>query len=179
MRILKKILFVIVGIIALILIIAAFVKKEYAVERQVIINKSNTEVFEYVKYLKNQDNYSVWGKMDPNIIKSFTGIDGTVGFISAWESDNKEVGKGEQEIVGIEEGKRIEFELRFMEPFEAVEPAYMITEGIDSINTIVKWGFSGKMQYPSNIMLLWMDMEEIIGSDLENGLDNLKTILEK
>ena len=30
-----------------------------------------------------------------------------------------------------------------------------------------------------NIMLLFMDMEKMIGSDLDSGLSNLKSILEK
>ena len=66
-----------------------------------------------------------------------------------------------------------------MEPFEATEPAYMLTESITDSTTTVKWGFSGKMPYPMNIMFLWMNMEEMIGSDLETGLGNLKNVLEK
>ena len=36
--------------------------------------------------------------MDRNVKKSFKGTDGTVGFVAAWDSDNKKVGKGEQEV---------------------------------------------------------------------------------
>ena len=56
MRILKVILFGILGLVSLVLIIALFVKKEYAVEREITVNKPKVEVFEYVKFLKNQDN---------------------------------------------------------------------------------------------------------------------------
>jgi hypothetical protein len=35
------------------------------------------------------------------------------------------------------------------------------------------------MPYPMNIMLPFMNMEEMLGGDLENGLKNLKNILEK
>jgi len=34
----------------------------------------------------------------------YTGNDGTVGFVLAWDSTNKSVGKGEQEITNVEEG---------------------------------------------------------------------------
>jgi len=178
MKALKYILGFIAGIIILILIVAAVSPKDYAVEREVIINKPAAEVFNYVKYLKNQDNYSVWATMDPNMKKTFKGTDGTVGFVSAWESDNKEVGKGEQEIMKIDEGNRIDFELRFMEPFEATDDAYMITQEVAPTITKVKWGFSGSMDYPMNIMLLFMDMEGILGADLQKGLENLKKELE-
>lgn len=179
MKILKYILGIIVVIIVIILIVAAIAPTEYAVEREVTINKPVIEVFDYVKHLRNQDNFSKWATMDPDMKKTFTGIDGTIGFISAWESNNKDVGIGEQEIMKIDEGKRIDLELRFFEPFEANDNAYMITEAIDTTATIVKWGFDGKMDYPMNIMLLAMDMEEMLGSDLQDGLNKLKIILEE
>jgi hypothetical protein len=178
MKILKNLLFVIVGIIALLLIIAVFVRKEYAVEKEVVINKPKTEVFDYIKYLKNQDNYSVWNQMDPNQKRTYTGTDGTPGFIYAWDSDKDNVGKGEQEIKTINEGERIDLELRFKEPFEATDKAYMTTEAVADNETKVKWGFNGKMNYPMNLMLLFMDMESMLGDDLQKGLNNLKGVME-
>ncbi|MEO5593601.1 MAG: SRPBCC family protein, partial [Chitinophagaceae bacterium] len=143
------------------------------------INRPVSEVFDYIKYLKNQDLYSVWAKRDPNMKKEFRGIDGTVGFVSAWESDQKNVGKGEQEILNIEDGNRLDFELRFIEPFEAKDNAYMITRPLNDTRTNVKWGFKGKMNYPMNFMMLFMNMENMLGKDLADGLANLKRILEK
>src|SRR5688572_10445584 len=125
MKIVKKILLVIAILIAIPLIIALFVKKEYKVEREVTINKPKREVFDYVKYLKNQDNYSKWVRMDPNMKKDFRGTDGTVGFVYAWDG-NKDAGKGEQKIKNITEGERVDVEVRFEKPFEAVATAPMI-----------------------------------------------------
>ncbi len=175
----KKILVTIIIIIAIPLVVAMFVKKEYSVEREIVINKPKQEVFDYVKYLKNQDNYSKWATMDPAMKKTYRGTDGTVGFVSAWESENEDVGTGEQEIIKITEGERIDFELRFIKPFEATEPAYMTTEKIAENQTKVKWGFRGHMNYPMNLMMLFMDFEKMIGDDLETGLRKLKTELEK
>ena len=178
MKILKIVIFSLLGIVALVLIAALLAKKEYVVERETTINKPKTEVFEYVKFLKNQGNYSKWSTMDPAMKKEYRGADGTVGFVSAWDSEKKEVGKGEQEITKIAEGERVDFELRFMEPFESTDYAYMTTEAINDSVTTVKWGFNGKMPYPMNLMLLFMDMEGMLGGDLEQGLANLKRILD-
>jgi hypothetical protein len=93
------------------------------------------EVFDYVRLLNNQDNFSKWATMDPAMKKSFSGTDGTVGFVSAWESKKKDVGKGEQEIIKITEGQRIDYELRFKEPFEATDLAYITTEPISENQT--------------------------------------------
>lgn len=179
MKTLKRIVLVIAIILAIPLVIAAFTKKEYAVERSIAINKPVSEVFDYVKYLKNQEHYSTWSLKDPNSKKTYQGTDGTVGFIAGWDSENKEVGSGEQEIKNIINDERIDFELRFFSPFEAIEPAYMITESTDNNQTLIKWGFQGKFKYPMNIMLLMMDFEKMIGDDLDQGLNNLKNILEK
>jgi RimJ/RimL family protein N-acetyltransferase/uncharacterized membrane protein len=177
-RSMKKALYIVLGLVALVLITAVIMPKDYAVEKEVVINQPNDEVFAYLKSLKNQDNWSVWYSKDPNIKKSFTGTDGTVGFTSMWEG-NKDVGKGEQEITHIEEGERIDTELRFLEPFESTNNAYMITEPIDSASTKVKWGFTGAMPIPMNVMLPFMGMEESVGKDFQDGLNNLKGILEK
>ena len=179
MKTLRTILLIILGIVAIALIAALFVKEDYAVEKEVIINKPKAEVFEYIKHLKNQDNFSVWAKMDPNMKKTYKGIDGTVGFVSAWESDNDDVGQGEQTIKNIVEGQKVDYLLHFIKPFESDSDAYMITESVDSTQTKVKWGFVGKMAYPTNLMLVFMSMDEIIGKDFETGLNNLKGILEK
>lgn len=179
MKVFKSALIAVAILVAVPLLVALFVDQDYAVEREVVINKPKQEVFDYVKYLRNQDNYSTWATRDPNMKKTYTGTDGTVGFVSAWESDDQEVGKGEQEIKSIVDGERIDFELRFYEPFEATEPATMVTERVSDNETKVKWGFNGHMDYPMNLMLVFMNMEEEIGNDLQTGLDNLKIQLEK
>ncbi|MDN3670919.1 SRPBCC family protein [Echinicola jeungdonensis] len=178
MKILKGILYGIIGVVAVALIAALFIKKEYAAEREIIIEKPLPEVFSYVKQLKNQDNFSVWAQMDPEMDKSYTGTDGTVGFVSSWDSEKPSVGKGELEIIRIEENQRIDYELRFYEPFEATDNAYMITEEVSKDQTKVKWGFEGKSQYPMNLMLALMGTEEMLGEQLEQGLKNLKNEME-
>lgn len=178
MKIVKYILLVFVSFVVVVLLVAAFVPTEFGVVRDVSIDQPKGEVFEYVKFLKNQDHFSAWSKIDPNMRKDFKGIDGTVGFISAWNSQHPDVGVGEQEIIRIDNGKRIDYQLRFMEPFESTSTAYMVFDSIDSSRTKLRWGFNGEMVYPMNLMLLFMNMEGELGGDLQEGLDNLKLILE-
>jgi len=175
----KKISIALFILLASPLVIALFLKSEYHVEKSIVINQPKEDVFAYLVLLKNQDNFSKWAQMDPNMVKSYRGTDGQVGFVSRWESENPDVGVGEQEIMKIDPGKRIDFQLRFYKPFEATDPAYITTEQVDAKSTTVKWGFSGHMDYPTNILFLFMDFEKIIGDDLQTGLNNLKVILEK
>lgn len=177
MRIVKKILVILAMLIVILLVVALFVKKDYTIEREVTINKPKTEVFNYIKYLKNQNDYSKWAMMDPNMKKDFRGTDATVGFVSSWEG-NKDVGKGEQEIKNIKEGESVDYEIRFMKPWESVANATMATEAVGDAQTKVKWSFSGHMPYPINLMRLF-GMEKMVGDDLQTGLNNLKTLQEK
>jgi hypothetical protein len=179
MKILKRILLVIAIIIGVALIAALFVKKDMDAVREVTINKPKQDVFNYVKHLKNQEAYSKWEKMDPAMKKSYRGTDGTVGFVSAWDSEKDDVGKGEQEIKKIIEGERMDTELRFMEPMESTATSAITTESVSANATKVKWAFHGRMAYPFNLMGLFMNMEKMIGDDFQTGLNNLKTVLEK
>ena len=177
MKIVKKILLVLVIIIAIPLIAAIFMKKEYTVVREIAISKPKQEVFSYIRMLKYQNKYSKWVMTDPNAKMTYTGTDGTVGFVSAWDSDNKEVGKGSQTITKIVEGERMNLDLHFIKPFEGKADAWMTTEG-DSSQTKVKWAFHGTMPYPMNIMMVFCDMDKMLGSDIATSLSNLKGVLE-
>jgi uncharacterized protein YndB with AHSA1/START domain len=174
MKLVKKILLAIAIIIAIPLVIAIFVKKEYEIEREVIIQKPRQEVFSYLKHLKNQDQYNKWVMMDPNIKKEYKGTDGTVGFVYCWASD--EVGKGEQEIKKITEGERIDMEIRFIEPFAGIAYTPFTTEAVSENETRVRWAMKGKSSYPMNIMNLFMN--KTLGESLEGSLATLKTVLE-
>lgn len=175
MKILVRILIVVVVIIAIPLIMALFIKNEYSVEREATINKPKQEVFSYVKHLKNQDGYNKWIMMDPGMERNFRGTDGTIGFIYAWDSEK--AGKGEQEIKTIEEGERLELELRFIKPFESIANTQFTTESVAENQTKVSWKMEGQNPYPFNFMNLFMD--NMLGKDLETSLAGLKSILEK
>jgi len=179
MKIIKYIVVALGILLAALLLMGLFLPKEYTVSRQVRINRSKVEVFDYVRLLKNQHYYSVWWKMDPNQVTTYTGEDGTVGFIAAWKSELDSVGSGEEEIVAIQEGERIEYALRFKEPFESNASSNMIFTATDSNSTTLTWNFKGDMSYPFNVMQLFMSMEDMLGKDIEQGLNNVKAILEK
>lgn len=179
MKLFGKILIVIGLIVAVLLITALFTRKEYTVEREITINKPKQSVFDFVKYIDNQRYYNKWVKMDPNAKRETKGADGTVGFVCAWESTNENVGKGEQEIMNVVDGERVDLDLRFVEPFEGKADASMTTTAAADDKTNVKWTFHGGMSYPMNIMLVFMDMEGMLGKDLEEGLADLKSTLEK
>jgi len=172
------VLYIILGIIAALLLAGLFISKDIAATKEIVINKPVGEVFNYIKYLKNQQNYSKWASMDPNLKNEFRGTDGQPGFVNHWVG-NKKVGEGEQEITGIVEGKSLSTDLRFIKPFKSFAKSVMTTTALDANSTKVTWGFESKMNYPMNVMKLFMNWNEMIGKDFATGLANLKTLMEK
>lgn len=178
MGLLYIIITVLAALIVLFFVAAAFAPKTYSVERSIVINKPVAEVFAYLKHLKNQDNYSKWVRTDPNMTKTYKGTDGAVGFVYAWDG-NKQAGAGEQEIKLIEENERLEIEIRFVRPFAGMAGAPFTTAAISTTQTEVTWGLHSSMKYPMNIMLLFMNMDKLLGKDIETSLQRLKEVLEE
>lgn len=142
----------IIVLLVVLLLASLLTENEFAIERNIEIDQPVDVVFDYVRSLQNQYNYSVWGSLDPDMRREYRGTDGAVGFVSAWQGNN-DVGTGEQEIIAIEEGRRIDTELRFMEPFESTSYSFFTTESISENRTMVTWGMHGKFNRPMNLML--------------------------
>ena len=104
-------------------------------------------------------------------------VDGSPGFVYAWDSDNNQVGKGEQEILKLTEGDRIDSEVRFEKPFKNVAQIYMTTEVINEGQTRITWAMYGKNPYPMNLMNLFIP--GMLAKDMNESLKNLKRLLER
>src|SRR5690606_5488997 len=131
------------GIAFAMAVLALATPKHFDISRSIVLDRPLDEVFEDLRYLKRQNQWSPWARRDPQMEERFSGTDGQVGATNYWKG-NKEVGEGEQEITKIIDGKRIESELRFLKPFKSTSTAYLLTEAIDPGSTRVRWGFSGK-----------------------------------
>ncbi len=177
MKILKRILLGIVILIALVLLIAAFTKKSYTIKREAVIKKPAMEVYDYVRINKNQVDYNSWYKMDPATKIELRGTDGEVGAVWAWDSEL--TGKGEQQIKALNAGSKIDYDITFIKPFAGKAESIVLFEKVDSLQTRVVNTFSSSTPYPMNIMLLFIDMDKMIGNELQNGLNNIKANMEK
>ncbi len=159
-------------------LLALLAPKKYYVNRSIVINKPLSDVFRYLKHIKNQDEWSPWKKKDPNMKQEFIGNDGEVGFIAKWEG-NKDVGLGEQEIMSIVDDESIETRLRFFRPWKSESDAAISVSEVGVKKTKVTWGFSGVNKVPSNIFMMLYNVDKHVGKDFEEGLTSLKEILER
>lgn len=178
MHVLLTILLIVASLIVLILLLALIGKKEYSLSRSISINRPVAVVYDYLRFLKNQDEYNVWTMMDPQMKKIYTGTDGQVGFIYAWDG-NKQAGAGEQEIMALSENEEVTIDVRFKRPFPGLIHTPLRTEKIDDGQTRVTWSMKSRMAFPRNIFLYFINMDKVLGKELEKSLSRLKTRMEK
>lgn len=178
MKILKSIGVGLVLATALALVIALFVPNELVYEKSITINAPIETVWENVNSLETLDAWSPWNDKDPNMTKTMSGVDGTIGARQTWESDVEDVGRGYQEITLIEAPFFIETGLKFYDPYESEAIGYvkLIEEGENEI--IATWGFKSEIPYPFNLTSLFMNLDDMMGDDWNRGLERLKFLCE-
>lgn len=175
-KILKIIGVIILLVIAFVLIAGLFVSKTCHMERDITINAPREKVWNHVSSLRAMEKWNPWREKDPNIKADFEGQDGAVGSVYKW-SGNKDVGSGSQTITKLEHSERVETHLHFIEPFEGEADAFTLL--VDAGNgTKVTWGFDTKYAYPMNTMLLFVNIDEMMGEDYNKGLAKLKALCE-
>lgn len=171
MKVIKWISIIVFGVIALLLLTALILPKNFHAEGTTVIQKPITEVYEYVRFIENQENFGTWFRMDDKLKSTSTGEDGILGFKYEWESDV--VGDGMQILRKLDDNKRVDIDI-YLNGSKDAANTYFITEKMDSLNTKVTWGIDGKMPVPFNLFGLIYDMNK----DFEEGVRNLKDVLE-
>ena len=163
------------------LIAALFIRKGFTVEQEIIVAKPITEVFNYLKLLKNQDQYYVRLMSDPKIKKEFTGTDGTVGFVYAWHSRNPKVGTVAMEITELREPDKVGFVMRFEKPFVSRALNSFNLTAINDNQTNIRWIYKSNIRpyYLLRVAHLLFRLKKTVSKRMQASLSNLKEILEK
>lgn len=173
MKVLKRIGLGLLALVALWLIVAAFVPGATHYEKSITIQAPTERVWEEMNSLKKIDQWSPWNAFDPQMKKTWSGETGKVGETMSWEGNDK-AGKGTQTITAIDPvGKTIESEMLFLTPYES-EAKATYTLVPENEGSKVTWGFDSTIPYPFTVMKLFMNLENSIGSDFQRGLEDLK-----
>lgn len=158
-------------------IVGLFLPRKYTISRETLVARPAREVFDFMKLLKNQERYSTYAQADPGMKIEYRGTDGAPGAIVSWDSNDRNVGKSEQEIKALEDGKRIEIEIRFAWPFQSADPLVMEIEEISPRETRIRNTYRGKIRYPYNLLVWWVMAK--VRENMQASLDNAKAVLER
>jgi hypothetical protein len=164
-----------VGILALILIVAALQPAAFCVARSASIAAPALVVFEHVNDLRKFQQWDPWSKMDPTTQHSYSGPNAGVGAAQSWTGTKTGVGK--MTITESHPGELVRMRLEFMKPFAATNTVDF-TFRHESGLTVATWSMSGVNNFFFRIMGLFMSMEKMCGPQFESGLADLKVLAE-
>ncbi len=170
----KKVLYVIIGLVVGYFILCLFGPKEISVERSIVVNADPAIVKTQIGDLKFfQEKWSPWSEKDPNMKVTYMGEMGKAGSGYSW-TGNKEVGTGTM-VVNSTEGDSVIQTLTLdrmgdSRTFYAVKP--------ENSGAKVTWGISFDIGFMGRAMMLFMNMDKMMGGDFEKGLTKFKTAVE-
>ncbi|MEO8087648.1 MAG: SRPBCC family protein [Bacteroidota bacterium] len=170
MKILKKILIVLVVIVAVLAIAGMFMSPKVRVERSMEMKASPEAVYSQVADLKMWDNWMPWNKMDPAMVKTYGDKTMGEGATYSWVSNNKNVGKGSIVITKAVPNEMVETTLSFDGQGDATGGYQM--EKTDA-GTKVTWSMNMDMGSNPFKRLMGSMMDKMMGPYFDQGLHSL------
>ena len=173
---LTTILVIIVVVIAIILLLAMSKPNSFRVERGAAIQAPPERIFPLINEFPNWPRWSPWEKLDPAMKKDMSGPPSGVGSSYAWEGNSK-AGKGRMEITESDQPRRVKIDLNFIKPFKSNNVTEFNLQPRDG-GTHVHWTMDGPAPLMTKVMMVFMNMDKMVGKDFEEGLANLKRVAE-
>jgi len=178
MKFLKPFIFFLLAVLVVTAILSMLMPTKQKIERSVTINAPAAVIYQQLIKLENFNKYSVWSQQDSTIKYTLTGTDGTVGAGTSWTGDPEISGDGKIEIVSLEENKTIRHKLSFTKPKKGTAESAFTLKETNGVTTVT-WNFDLATPRPWNIFNLFYSLDKKMGTDFEESLATLKTVIEK
>lgn len=163
-------------LLALVLTYAARKPNSFRIERSLTIHVSPEKLFPLINDLHRWETWSPWGRMDPNMQRSYSGPAQGKNAVYEWRSDSLACA-GSMEILSSLPYRKIVIQLNFQKPKQALNYAEF-TFDLLGHSTTITWAMFGPVPYPYKLMGLFFNVDHMLGLEFEKGLDNLKEIAE-
>lgn len=171
----KKLIFGLLGLVVIIVVAGFALPKTAQLERSITIDAPKSVVFAVLNNFNWFNQWSPWYKLDPQAKIEISGKERGVGAKYRWQSDNQDVGTGSQKIVASVPYKSIETRLDFG-PQGKADAFYKLTGNANS--TTVTWGFDTDFGMNPIARYFGLLLETFLGPAYEEGLSNLKSLVE-
>ncbi|WP_431686454.1 SRPBCC family protein [Hahella sp. NBU794] len=166
---------ILLGVVVLVIVAGFFLPDSTHVERSVVINAPQRQVFDFLNSYRNFNDWSPWAKLDPNAQYQFSGPQSGVGAKMSWRSDDPKVGQGYQEIIAVKEAEEIQVTLDFGDNGQA--SAFYRLQPADS-GVRVTWGFDTEHGFNLFNRYIGLMLERLLAPMYEEGLQSLKQRIE-
>ena len=173
---LKKILLAFAALIVIFLIVVAFQPDEFRISRTANMAATAPAVFAQVNDFHAWEAWSPWAKLDPNAKATFEGPKAGEGAVFIW-SGNNEVGEGRMTLTESRPNERIKIKLDIVKPMEGTSDVEFAFKQ-QGASTDVTWTMSGRNNFISKAVCLFMNQDKMLGGYFEKGLASLKAVAE-
>jgi hypothetical protein len=170
---LVKILIGVAVVIALLVIFIATRPAEFSVSRSATMATTPAAVFAQLNDFHKWEAWSPWAKMDPNAKSTFEGPTSGEGAKFAWDG-NSDVGAGNMTITEAVPNDRVRIRLEFVRPFAGVNDTLFTIKPVGD-KTNVTWTMSGRNNFITKAISLFMDCDKMVGPQFEKGLASMET----
>jgi hypothetical protein len=164
-------------IIAMLCIVIAMQPSDFRVSRSMTMAAPPPAVFEQVNDFHHWEAWSPWIKIDPNAKGTYEGPTAGPGSKFHWDG-NSDVGAGSMTILDSKPNEHVHIKLDFIRPMEGTNDVYFTLKP-EGENTNVTWSMEGKNNFIAKAISLVIDCEKMVGGYYEQGLANMKAIVEK
>jgi len=174
-----KILIVLASLVVVFLVVAAFQPEDFKVERSITVAASPAAAFDQVNDLHRWLEISPYVKLDSAAKYTFTGPSAGVDAALAWTGNSK-LGEGKMTVVESRPGEIVRMRLDFEKPFKSTSLTEFTFRPLagEGDQTAVTWSMTGKKNFMSKAMCLILSMDKMVGGPFEEGLANLKSVVE-
>lgn len=174
----RRIMIGFVSAMAAFLTYVAMQPAAYTVSREARIAAPPDVVFPHINSLKAWNAWSPWAKKDPAAKITYGGPESGVGAQFSW-AGNREVGAGTMTIVDSRPASHVGLTLDFTEPMAGRSTVALDLVPQDSA-TNVTWSIRGESGFVARafMMAMGIKLEKMIGDEYEQGLANLKALVE-
>lgn len=177
MKILKIILVLIVLLVVTLVGIGLFTKSQYHFTRSIEINADKTKVWNVISSFNQFKNWSPWNKLDSAMKVTISTPDNQVGSTYSWEGNDK-AGTGSMNFLTMSANDSFTQEIKFVKPFKSTSNASMKLKE-ENGKTTVTWAMYGENGFIARIFMTLMGgIDKAVGKDYEEGLNNLKKLVE-
>lgn len=176
MAIWKIVVIVILVLLAGLLAFAATRPDQFSVQRSTSVNAPPEKIAALIGGMHNFNRWNPYLLKDPQLKGSYSGPENGPGSHYAWQG-NKDVGKGSMTVTGVQP-QLVEIDLDFIEPFASKNKA-VFTLQPGTAGTQVTWAMHGPAPYITKLMGVVFNMDKMIGTDFETGLQRLKALAEQ
>ena len=168
--------YVILGLIILLLIIAAMMPGRFNIEKTIIINRPVKDTRLHVGDLHQYAIWNPWQQAEPKSTKEITGTPNTAGHRYSWQG--KKIGVGSLTLLSLDE-RHIHFELAFVKPWKSkAKDNWLFEPWGDGNQTKITWQNSGELPWPI-ARLMGPMINKNLSHQFEKGLQNLKKMCEE